>query len=164
MAHHRCAWIYRHSESYIAAGRKMPASTGQYGSQCGSITMRYSIIRCHVKVGGIKVGGIKMGPYGPIWAHFYSTHFYSTHFYMATNYGIPHGNTTTLAAILSCRSWHLPACRYIGFTVSIYPGTTMMCHVRKFLFFFFSFFLCNSRAGKRCLLHTVVPPLLVDMS
>ena len=65
------------------------------------------IISSHVKVGGIKVGGIKMGPYGPIWAHFYSTHFYSTHFYMATNYGIPHGNTTTLAAILSCRSWHL---------------------------------------------------------
>ena len=23
------------------------------------------------------------------------------------DYGIPHGNTTTLAAILSCRSWHL---------------------------------------------------------
>ena len=44
----------------------MPASTGQYGSQCGSITMRYSIIRCHVKVGGIKVDGIKVGPYGPI--------------------------------------------------------------------------------------------------
>ena len=60
-----------------------------------------------LKVGGIKVGGIKMGPYGPIWAHYYSIHFYSTHFYMATNYGIPHGNTTTLAAILSCRSWHL---------------------------------------------------------
>ena len=42
MAHHRCAWIYRHSESYIAAGRKMPASTGQYGSQSGNITTRYS--------------------------------------------------------------------------------------------------------------------------
>ena len=50
----------------LSSDSKMPASTGQYGSQCGSITMRYSIIRCHVKVGGIKVDGIKVGPYGPI--------------------------------------------------------------------------------------------------
>ena len=49
--------------------------------------------------------------------------------HLTVDYGIPHGNTTTLAAILSCRSWHLPACRYIGFTVSIYPGTTMMVHL-----------------------------------
>ena len=27
--------------------------------------------------------------------------------HLTVDYGIPHGNTTTLAAILSCRSWHL---------------------------------------------------------
>ena len=46
--HHRPHKLPCHRPHAVAAilnsDSKMPASTGQYGSQCGSITMRYSII------------------------------------------------------------------------------------------------------------------------
>ena len=37
-------YVHISFHAILNSDSKMPASTGQYGSQCGSITMRYSII------------------------------------------------------------------------------------------------------------------------